>query len=185
MTDHLHPIDRVEDITPARLRHYAAILIDQGRCSPARVVGLCAERIAELEAEVARYKEWHSKALRSINRASEMYDAMEDRAEAAEAALERVRGLPDRVREKMDKWALRINVDNGRMVPPPDGVDGEWITVRMANKMIRDELAAALCPDELAQFVAKQKRLDPDDMRALRAALQDELAAVLEGDDYE
>ena len=41
--DHLHPIDRVEDITPARLRHYAALLTEQGRESPARVVGLCAE----------------------------------------------------------------------------------------------------------------------------------------------
>ncbi len=67
-----------------------------------------------------------------------------DRINELKAALERARGLPDRVCEKMDKWALRINVDNGRMVPPPDGVDGEWITVRMANKMIRDELAAAL-----------------------------------------
>ena len=42
MTD-LHPIDRVEDITPARLRAYAALLVEQGRESPAKVVGLCAE----------------------------------------------------------------------------------------------------------------------------------------------
>ena len=133
--------------------------------------------------------EWDSRsvprlAMKSVARATVELLAAAPPADEL-ARLERVRGLPDRVREKMDKWALRINVDNGRMVPPPDGVDGEWITVRMANKMIRDELAAALCPDELAQFVAKQKRLDPDDMRALRAALQDELAAVLEGDDYE
>ena len=39
----LFPIDKVEDITPARLRHYAAILAEQGRESPAHVVGLCAE----------------------------------------------------------------------------------------------------------------------------------------------
>lgn len=43
MTDHLHPIDTVEDITPARLRAYAELLSYQGRESPAHVVGLCAE----------------------------------------------------------------------------------------------------------------------------------------------
>ena len=48
MTDHLHPIDRVEDITPARLRHYAAILTEQGRESPARVVWLCADYLERL-----------------------------------------------------------------------------------------------------------------------------------------
>lgn len=63
-----------------------------------------------------------------------------------EQRLAAVEGLPVRVRERMDKWALRINVENGRMVPPNPNQDGEWITVRMAHKMITDELQAALHP---------------------------------------
>lgn len=57
MTDHLHPIDRVEDITPARLRHCARIWFDQGRKSPSEVILLCADRIEELGAGVERLQE--------------------------------------------------------------------------------------------------------------------------------
>ena len=49
--DHLHPLDKVADITPERLRHYARILAEQGRESPAKVVGLCAELLERIRQE--------------------------------------------------------------------------------------------------------------------------------------
>jgi hypothetical protein len=71
-----------------------------------------------------------------------------DAIERAEAALREVGELPDRVRVRMDTCSQRVDFETGRMVPPTLSLNGEWITVRMASKIFRDELRAILAKYE-------------------------------------